>query len=89
MASDQETSGKVADDSVTKHEEGGPEHVGKSTTRSGEEIVGGEGKEPGRQDAGTQGPTKRPVGTSTMRDSTGIDPQDPKAEDSPNLPAGG
>ncbi len=89
VASDQGSSEKVADDSVTKHEEGSPQDVGKSVTRSGEEVSQGEGKEAGRQDAGTQGPTQRPVGTSTMRDSTGIDPQEPRDEESPTLPTGG
>ena len=78
----------MSDDSVTKNEAGNPENVGDSTTRRGEAIVDKEGKEPGRMDAGTQGPSQRPVGTSTMRDSTGIDPQDPKDEESPTLPAG-
>jgi len=88
MASDQSTTGKVPDDSVTESHPGGPENVGKTTTRSGESVVTGEGKEAGRHDAGTQGATNRPVGTSTMRDSTGIDPQDPKDEESPNLQTG-
>ncbi len=36
-----------------------------------------EGKEPGRYGAGTKGvTTERPVGKSTPRDSTGIDPQE-------------
>jgi len=66
-----------------------PKDVGESQTRRGEDIVKDEGKEAGRHDAGTQGPTERPVGTSTARDSTGIDPQDPIDEKSPNLQPGG
>ena len=89
MAHDEGTSGKVADDSVTEDEEGSPENVGKTVTRGGEDVVKGEGKEPGREDAGTQGLSQRPVGTSTMRDSTGIDPQDPRDDDSPTLPTRG
>ncbi|MGI8478213.1 MAG: hypothetical protein ACR2OO_17845 [Thermomicrobiales bacterium] len=60
--------------------------VGESQTRRGEEMAG---KEAGRQDAGFQGPTKRPVGTSTARDSTGVGAQDPIDEESPNLQTGG
>lgn len=51
-----------------------PENVG--TTAPG--IARGEdqseeaGKEAGRTDEGTQGPTNRPVGSSTKRDITGI-----------------
>ena len=48
----------------------GEEHS--SITRQGNE---GEG-EPGREETGTQGPTERPVGTSTERDQTSIDPDD-------------
>ena len=72
-------------ESVTKQEGGGPKNVGKSTTRSGEELRQKEGKEAGRHDAGTKGPTARPKGTSSMRDSTGIDPQDPIDDTSPHL----
>jgi len=80
MSSEEKTTNKVDDDSVTKKEAGGPDNVGESTTRRGEKVVTGEGKEAGRHDIGTQGASKRPVGTSTARDSTGIDPQDPKDE---------
>ena len=44
-------------------------------TRQGEEIKGEEGKESGRQDAGTTG-ADRPAGTSDARDSTAINPDD-------------
>lgn len=53
-----------------------PSAVGESTTARGEDVAKGD-KEPGRKDAGTQGPSQRPVGTSTGRDSTSIDPKDP------------
>ncbi len=59
--------------------------VGESMTRRGEDIVEDEGKEPGRHEAGAQGQTDRPKGTSTMRDSTGVDPQDPIDPESPIL----
>jgi hypothetical protein len=64
-------------DSVTKDEPGDPKNVGKSTTGRGEDVVAKDGKEPGRyevedKDAG------RPVGKSTARDQTGIDPKKPK-----------
>ncbi len=62
-----------------------PAGTGTSLTRRGEDVVNEEGKEPGRQDAGTQGPSERPVGTSTQRDATGVDPQDPIDPESPNL----
>ena len=52
----------------------GTEDVGESVTRRGEDIVDDDGKEPGRIDTGTEGPTDRPTGTSTERDATGIDP---------------
>ncbi len=62
---------------MANNNEDAPKDAGKSQTRSGEDVVKHEGKEPGRKDAGTQGKTERPVGTSTARDATGIDPQDP------------
>jgi hypothetical protein len=37
-------------------------------------MIDNDGKEAGRQDAGTKGPTERPVGTSDERDSTAVDP---------------
>ena len=52
-----------------------PEGGGTSTTRRGEGVVKEDG-ENGRHRTGTQGVTERPVGTSTSRDSTGIDPQE-------------
>jgi hypothetical protein len=61
-----------------------PAGVGESVAHRGENMTAEEGKEAGRQDAGTQGPTNRPVGTSTARDSTGVDPQDP-VTDGPTL----
>lgn len=54
-----------------------PEGAGQSSTRPGETVSGQEGKEAGRQDTGTQGESERPTGTSTARDSTGVDPQEP------------
>jgi hypothetical protein len=54
-----------------------PKGVGESVSRRGEDIVEDEGKEPGRVDLGTKGASERPVGTSTARDSTGVDPQEP------------
>jgi hypothetical protein len=50
-------------------------------------MIEKDGKEPGRQDAGTQGPTNRPVGTSTARDSSGVDPQE-SVTDSSTAPTG-
>jgi hypothetical protein len=51
----------------------GTDDVGKSTARRGEEMVENDGKEAGREDTGTEGPTDRPTGESTKRDVTGID----------------
>ncbi len=53
-----------------------------STDRRAEDIAREE-KEAGRTDTGPQGPTGRPTGTSSARDYTGIDPQDPKDGGSP------
>lgn len=52
-----------------------------SMTRRGEDVAKQEG-EPGRHDAGPQGSTRRPSGTSSGRDVSSIDPQDPIHEDS-------
>jgi hypothetical protein len=55
-----------------------PEGVGESVGHRGENMIAEEGKEAGRQDAGTDGTqADRPVGTSTARDSSGVDPQEP------------
>jgi hypothetical protein len=62
-----------------------PLGVGTSTTRRGEDVVEDEGED-GRFKTGTQGESQRPVGESTARDSTGIDPQEP---DGPTMPTGG
>ena len=55
----------------------GADAVGESTTRRAEDIAKHE-KEPGRQDTGPEGGADRPTGTSTARDVTGVDPQDPE-----------
>ena len=52
------------------------------TTR-GEDVKEQEGLEPGRADTGASGGTNRPSGTSTARDMSGIDPQDPIDPKSP------
>jgi hypothetical protein len=56
-----------------------PLGVGQSTRRPAEDTARAN-QETGRQDQGTQGPSERPVGTSTAEDSTGIDPQEPSNE---------
>ncbi len=58
---------------------------GASTTDSGEDISSRDGKEAGRQDAAPQGGSDRPAGTSTSRDRSSVNPQDPIDPDSPNL----
>jgi hypothetical protein len=83
-----EVSGGAAgtgDQTATSTDASTPLGVGASMTRSGEDVVEEEGED-GRQTTGTQGQTQRPVGTSTPRDSTSIDPQDSSG---PNMPIGG
>lgn len=82
---DRKDTDEVGNESVTEHHEGGPENVGKGTTRPGESVAGTEGKEAGRHDDGTQGETERPAGHSSARDSTGVDPQEPIDPESPYL----
>jgi hypothetical protein len=53
-------------------------------TRQGEEIKEDEGKESGRHDEGETG-AERPAGSSTARDSTGINAEDENPID-PNAP---
>jgi hypothetical protein len=53
------------------------EDVGQSTSRRGEDISDRDGKEAGRHDTGPQGASQRPTGTSTARDVTSINPQEP------------
>ena len=65
-------------DSVTRHEKGSPENVGKSTTRRGENVVKTEGKEAGRYEVEEKGSSERPAGKSTLRDQTGVDPKKTK-----------
>ncbi len=55
--------------------------VGESTTSRGEDVIEQEGKEPGRASGPPQGESQRPTGTSTARDSTGVNPQEPIADD--------
>jgi hypothetical protein len=59
-------------------------NVGQSTTDRGEDIADRDGKEAGRQDTGTQGASERPTGTSTARDVTSVNAQDPIDPESPN-----
>ncbi len=66
-------------DSVTKKgQPGHPENVGKSTTGKGEDVLKKAGQEAGRYDVEDQA-TGRPVGKSTLRDQTGVDPKEPKS----------
>jgi hypothetical protein len=54
-----------------------PKRVGESITRSGEDVAKSEGKEKGRHDTGTDDTeAARPIGESTSRDRTGVDPQE-------------
>ncbi len=64
----------VRESDVTGDAPDSPKGVGASTSRSGEDMGDHEGKESGRQDAGTKGDAERPVGESDERDTTGVDP---------------
>ncbi|HEY1920658.1 MAG TPA: hypothetical protein VGH27_34235 [Streptosporangiaceae bacterium] len=63
-------------------------NVGQSSTTRGEDMQERDGKEAGRENGPPQGESERPTGTSTARDSTGVDPQDPVDDDSPGLQPG-
>jgi len=75
----------AGDQTATRADAASPKDVGTSTTRRGEDVVEEDGED-GRYRTGTQGETQRPVGESSARDSTGIDPQDPSG---PTMPASG
>jgi len=85
---DKDKKQKKERDSVTLDAPGDPKNVGKSLGRHGESISKRD-HESGHKAAGKQGGTDRPVGTSTARDSTGIDPEDPIDPKSPNVKRGG
>jgi len=78
-------SGGAGDQTATSTDASTPLGVGTSTTRRGEDVVEEDGED-GRFRTGTQGESQRPVGKSTAKDSTGIDPQEP---DGPAMPASG
>jgi hypothetical protein len=52
-----------------------PEGVGETTSRRGEDVTGA-GGEAGRYHTGTRGSSDRPVGESTGRDRTAVDPDE-------------
>ena len=56
-------------------------------TGKDEEKLTNQGNNAGRQEAGTTGDTNRPSGTSTPKDSTGVNPKDPVDPESPHIPA--
>jgi hypothetical protein len=65
-------------DSVTKKgQPGHPENSGKSMTGKGEDVVKKHGQDAGRYDVKEEG-SDRPVGKSTLRDQTGVNPAEPK-----------
>ena len=68
--------------SATDMDPKGPKGVGESTTRRGEDVADQEGRE--FEDAGTQGPSKRPVGT-TDPDKDGAAPSKPIDKDMPDV----
>jgi hypothetical protein len=63
------------------------DQVSDSGRRRGEDIIKGEGKEPGRRDEKPTG-AGRPAGSSTSRDATSVNPEaeDPIDPNSPKLP---
>ncbi len=62
-------------DSITKDQDPSvPGNIAGSPNRRGEDVAKQE-QEAGRKDAGKQGASQRPVGTSDTRDMTGVDPQ--------------
>lgn len=75
----------AGEQTATRADAATPGGVGTSTTRRGEDVVGEDGED-GRHRTGTQGESQRPVGESTPRDSTGIDPQEPSGA---TVPASG
>ncbi len=62
-----------------------PEPTHQEGTGKGEEKAKQEGKEPGRQDTGTEG-AGRPTGKATPRTSTSVNPKEPIDPESPPLP---
>ena len=75
----------AGEQTATRADAATPGGVGTSTTRRAEDVVDEDGQD-GRHRTGTQGESQRPVGESTARDSTGIDPQEPSGA---TLPASG
>ena len=63
-----------------------PEPVHQPGTGKGEEKPKDEGKNSGRQESGTTGEANRPAGTSTPKDSTGVNPKGPVDPESPQMP---
>ncbi|MGI8918508.1 MAG: hypothetical protein ACR2H6_07885 [Pyrinomonadaceae bacterium] len=62
----------------------GPTHT--TGTAKGEDVKDRDGKEAGRDDAGTTG-AGRPTGTSTARDSTSINPEQVESTtETPEIP---
>jgi hypothetical protein len=61
--------------------------VGESTSRRAEDIAR-RAAEPGRWYQGRKGRSRRPAGTSTPRDASAVDPQEPISADTPHLPPG-
>ena len=61
-----------------------PPGVGESAGRRGEDIAKAQ-QEAGRAEAGTDD-SGRPTAKATQRLHTGIDPQEPVDDESPNLP---
>lgn len=72
-------------DTLNQRTENNPPPSGESINRRGEDVIKEGGKEPGRKDEGTKGKTERPLGSSTQRDQTGVNPQEPIDPESPNL----
>ena len=77
----------VREDEVTDKVPDSPKGVGESINRRGEDVADDKPKEAGRQDAGTEGESQRPVGVSDERDLSSVDPQSSQ-EGAPTAPSG-
>lgn len=64
----------VSDDKVGDDKPESPHGVGESVTGRAEDK---RKRDRDREDRGTKGASDRPVGTSTARDETGVNPQEP------------
>ncbi len=67
----------VSDDQLTSEVPDSPKGVGKSTTRSAEDVAKKEGTDSDDEE-GEEGESGRPAGSFKASDRTGVDPQEPR-----------